>query len=801
MAKLILYVHLLLVIFLISSCAKKAAEEEASTTDPAPALSIPNKPVIANPISLNALTNSDLTIDGSCESGATVTLSGDASQSTTCVSTLFSFTVSKTNSGSYFLNVYQTNAAGSSGLVNVSWTLDNNAPTLIVLTSPLSNPYTSGDSTISISGQCETGTTVNITGDYTNSATCANSTFNFNNINQGADGTYTFNLTQTDTAQNTSAALLFTWIKDSTVPPTPTITNFSDNPHYTNYSPLNIQGTCEAGNTVAIAEAGIDLASGVCSVGGTYSLDISKGADGNYSLYVYQIDSVNLIESAHYDFSWIYDTVLPSIPTILSPLQSPETTSSILVISGECEENATVNLTGDNTDSTICTSGAYSFTVSQPIDGLYSYAIDQTDLALNTSGSVNQDWIRDSFALPTPTITNPIAQPFISNTAQMNLSGTCETGLTVQLSGVSATDVIDPANSLDLVCADSTFSYTITKPDGTYNLSLYQTNGVSNSATANKTWTIDSVEPTTTIATQPASTNYSITSTFTFSSNETPVVFQCSLDGAPYSTCTSPLNYTNLVNGVHTLNIRAVDSANNIDSTPATYTWTQEAFNAVALFHFNSAAPLSDSSDYSGGAKNNLTDNSSASTAGKFSEAQRFNTTGNYVYVADTASQNAITSYLTLEGFVRLNALPGSYAPIVSKINTATSKASFEYGIRKQGSKYYIYFRGSLNGTSYTEIKSSALSAAEQAALTTGFNHIAVTWNLGSVKYYFNGVSKGTGSIGTVGTSKLANSIADLRIGYNGTTSLNGSTDEVRVSQKVRWNANFTPPTSEYTAD
>ncbi len=68
-------------------------------------------------------------------------------------------------------------------------------------------------------------------------------------------------------------------------------------------------------------------------------------------------------------------------------------------------------------------------------------------------------------------------------------------------------------------------------------------------------------------------------------------------------------------------------------------------------------------------------------------------------------------------------------------------------------SKYYIYFRGSLNGTSYTEIKSSVLTAVEQAALTTGFNHVAVTWNLGSVKYYFNGVSKGTGSIGTVRTA------------------------------------------------
>ncbi len=800
MVKLILNVHLSLVLFLFLSCTKKAVEEVPSTS-PSPTLSLPNKPVVTNPVSLNALTNSDLTINGSCETGAMVTLAGDSSQNTTCVSTLFSFTVSKTTSGNYFLNIFQTNTAGSSGLVNVSWTLDNNAPPLIILTSPLSNPYTSGDSTISISGQCETGATVNISGDYTNSVSCINSIFNFNNVNQGADGTYTFNLIQTDAALNISSPLVFTWIKDTTIPPTPTITNFTDNPHYTNFSPMNVQGACVAGNTVNIEEAGVSLASGACSVSGTYSLNISKGTNGNFSLYVYQIDSVNLIESAHYDFNWIYDTVVPSIPTIQSPIQSPETTSSLLVISGQCENNATVHLTGANTSLTVCTSNAYSFTVSQTVDGLYNYAINQTDLALNTSGSVSQSWIRDSFALPTPIITNPIAQPYISNASQLNLNGTCETGLTVRLTGVSSADVIVPASSLDLVCADSSFAYTITKPDGTYTLSLYQTNGVSNSATANKTWTKDTVEPNTTVTSQPPSTNYSIISSFAFSSNESSIIFQCSLDGSPYSTCTTPLNYTNLINGSHTLNIRAVDAANNIDSSPATYTWIQEAFNAIALYHFNSTAPLSDSGGYSGGVKNDLTDNSSASTAGKFSEAQRFNTTGNYVFTVDTPSQNVITSYLTLEGFVRLNALPGSYGPVVSKINTATSKASFEYGIRKQGSKYYIYFRGSLNGTTYTEIKSAALTAAEQALLTTGFNHVAVTWNLGSVKYYFNGVSKGTGSIGTVGTSKLAISIAPLRIGYNGSTTLNGSTDEVRISQKVRWSTNFTPPASEYIAD
>jgi hypothetical protein len=179
---------------------------------------------------------------------------------------------------------------------------------------------------------------------------------------------------------------------------------------------------------------------------------------------------------------------------------------------------------------------------------------------------------------------------------------------------------VTPSNSLSLVCADSVYSYTLASADGSYSLSLYQTNGVSSSSSVGKTWVKDTVEPNTTLGTTPALTNYAMVSKFTFTSNESNVTFQCSLDGGAYSTCVSPLNYTSLANGSRTLSVRARDQAGNVDSTPATYTWTQDAYKTIALYHFNSTAPLADSGNYSGGAKNDLSDNSSASIAGKFSE-------------------------------------------------------------------------------------------------------------------------------------------------------------------------------------
>lgn len=788
---------LTLTVFFLGGCNKKK-EEESSTT---PVVAIPGKPTVTNPISLNALTNGHLTVYGACKNGATVLLTGDDTQSVACGSYYYSFTVSKTLSGNYFLDISQENSAGTSGKVNIAWVLDNIAPPSIIITSPLTNPYISGNSSLSITGQCDSNTTVAISGSHTATTACSGGTFSFNNLSQSTDGSYKYYLTQTDLASNSSTPTLFTWTRDTTIPPTPTITNFADNPHYTNFSPLVITGTCVASNTVHVSEAGASLANTACSVSGTYTLNVPKGIDGTYTLSVFQIDAVTSIESASYDFQWVYDTQIPNTPVIISPTMSPVTTSSMLVIKGSCENNATVHLTGDGNQSVVCVSQSFTFSVSQPVDGTYSYAIDQTDLALNTSGPANQGWIRDSLALPMVNIVTPSAEPFISNFAELVLSGDCETGLTVVLQGVSSTDVVTPSNSLNLACVDSAFSFTITKPDGTYNLSLYQTNGVSNSAQTAKTWTKDTVDPNTTIDSQPGATNYSLVSSFTFSSNESSVVFQCSLDGAVYSTCASPLNYSSLVNGSHTLNIRSVDQAGNTDSSPASYTWIQESYNTIALYHFNSTAPLSDSGLYSGGVKNDLTDNSSGNVTGQFSEGRSMLTTSNFVTVANTPSQAAIGSYLTVEAFVKLSALPGSYAPIISKINSASSLASFEYGIRKQGSKYYIYFRGSTNGTTYTEVKSVALSAAEETALTASYSHVAVTWNLGSIKYYFDGVLKSTSSIGTVGSARLSASTAPLRVGYNGTNTLNGSVDEARISQIVRWTTNFTAPSAEYTAD
>ncbi len=778
-----------------------------SAAVPTNTITAPGSVVITSPFILSAITKIDLVVTGTCQSGATVYLSGDSTQSVVCASAAFSFTISKTTSGDYTLYVRQANTVGSSANVRVTWMFDNQTPANVIISSPLSNPYISGDSAISISGSCETAATVSIVGDYTASTTCSGGSFIFTGIAKAVDGSYVFNITQTDAALNISATETLTWVRDTSIPGTPTITNFADNPHYTKLSPLTVAGACVSGDTVSISEGGVVLGSQVCGGGNTYSINIAKGADGPYTLAVYQTDPVSLNDSANRDFVWILDTVAPSVPVINNPAVSPVTTSGTLTISGTCETNATVNLTGDDVQTKVCTSGSYSFSIVEGADATYNYTLTQTDLAANTSSSVAQQWIKNSAALALLTIDTPAANPFISNSVNLILSGVCQDGLTVILSGVAASAVLDPANSLTMICAGSAYSFTIFKPDGTYALSLYQTNGVINSGSVTQSWTKDTVEPNTTISSSPPATNYSTQATFVFASGETGTIFECSLDSGAYTTCVSPKMYTNLANQVHTMDIRGIDAANNIESTPAHFSWIHTAAKAVALYHLDAADPTKDSSNYTDPATNNvLTVNTSTNNAtAVFAEGRTFTNTANYMTAPDTPSLRTITSYLTLESRIRIPVLPGggTYLPIISKYTAGA--ASFEYGIKRVGGgagKYYIYFLGSTNGTSFTEKKSLQLSAAEVTALTSaGFAYVAVTWNLGTIRFYLNGVSKGSAVLGTAGVSKLAGSAGLLRLGYTayGPYSLTGSIDEVRISQIVR--TTFTTPVSVYTPD
>ena len=89
----------------------------------------------------------------------------------------------------------------------------------------------------------------------------------------------------------------------------------------------------------------------------------------------------------------------------------------------------------------------------------------------------------------------------------------------------------------------------------------------------------DNTPPNTTIwPPVPSNPTRSTSAEFTFSGsdNMTPsdeLTFQCNLDNLGWQSCVSRKTYTNLSDGSHTFEVRAVDAAGNADPTPASYTW------------------------------------------------------------------------------------------------------------------------------------------------------------------------------------------------------------------------------------
>jgi hypothetical protein len=115
--------------------------------------------------------------------------------------------------------------------------------------------------------------------------------------------------------------------------------------------------------------------------------------------------------------------------------------------------------------------------------------------------------------------------------------------------------------------------------------------GIRDLTPASFTWTVDTVPPDTIIDSATDGNNSTLTDgsstestsiSFTFSGTDTSIEegeevginhFECSVDGSSFSTCTSPVQYDNISNGSHIVEIRTEDNAGNLDPSPSSFTW------------------------------------------------------------------------------------------------------------------------------------------------------------------------------------------------------------------------------------
>ena len=108
-------------------------------------------------------------------------------------------------------------------------------------------------------------------------------------------------------------------------------------------------------------------------------------------------------------------------------------------------------------------------------------------------------------------------------------------------------------------------------------------------------WVVDTIDPVASLDVAPASATSATGATFGFTADEA-TTFECRLDGAAYTPCTTPTSYAALVPGPHTFDLRATDAAGNTDVV--SFGWTIDTTSPVVSFDSTPLTP-SDSTDAS----------------------------------------------------------------------------------------------------------------------------------------------------------------------------------------------------------
>ena len=163
----------------------------------------------------------------------------------------------------------------------------------------------------------------------------------------------------------------------------------------------------------------------------------------------------------------------------------------------------------------------------------------------------------------------------LTPTATFNEAITGMPSISIDTPGIdlSATAMTDSGNQ-------AVWTFTYDAPEGSDGTSTVTIAGATddegnpNSTATNNLFVIDNTPPETIIDSGPDDETPATSATFVFHASEDGGSFECQLDGAGFSSCTSANTYDDLTQGDHTFQVRATDDAGNSDPTPSTYTWS-----------------------------------------------------------------------------------------------------------------------------------------------------------------------------------------------------------------------------------
>ncbi|HJU78520.1 MAG TPA: Ig-like domain-containing protein, partial [Nitrososphaeraceae archaeon] len=443
------------------------------------------------------------------------------------------------------------------------------------------------------------------------------------------DGTHTFRVTSLDEEGNMDQSPdLFTWTVD-TAAPTSEINSALDGNNRivsngsttkSNEIVLEFSANDTGGVGIDHFECSLDGASfNVCA--SPVQITADDLLDGSHSFMVMAQDNVGNIMTAPILFNWTIDTLPPTTEintaidgnngTLVSG-DSTNSTSIVFTFSGNdrgINENNGVGIKQiqcsiDNSNFTDCVS---PIEYDNLADGNHSLLI----LSEDNVGNRGQDpssfnWTIDTEA-PSTSIFSAIDgnNNFLiqgSNTSSSSIffefsandtGGNEDKGVGIDqiecsVDSSNFTDCVSPLEISSDILEDGAHVFMIRAEDNVGNLSPDP---------SSFNWTIDTESPNTIISNVTDGNRTSISNgsntrfnsaTFEFSGNDTGVgisSFECSIDNSNFTTCSSPVQATNLTEGNHIVKIRSQDTVGNIDNSPTSFSWTVDTVEPLTFIN------------------------------------------------------------------------------------------------------------------------------------------------------------------------------------------------------------------------
>ncbi|MEZ5099866.1 MAG: hypothetical protein R3C15_08760 [Thermoleophilia bacterium] len=366
-----------------------------------------------------------------------------------------------------------------------------------------------------------------------------------------ADGPHAFAVAAVDGAASEGPAASYAWIVDTSPPLAPSLDSTPPDPAGSGSALF----TFSAADAVAYA-CSLDGAPAQACDGGSTSYD--GLGDGPHAFSVTAADAAGNVGPAA-SYAWTVDTVPPGAPTFTAAPVDPTGATSAQFAFG-ASDAAGYACALDGAPATACDGGAASYTGL--VEGRHQLTVVAFDQAGNASPPASHAWTVDRTPPQTTIgsgpsgVANERADAFTFTSSEPGSAFTC------RLDGQAFASCTSPFAFAGL--ADGAHSFQVTAIDAA---------GNADPTPASRAWTVDTSLPQTTLLAGPSGTTGDVQAVFRFDSPLARATFECSLDGADYASCASPLTVGPLAAGPHAFFVRSVNVKLR-DPSPAAAYWT-----------------------------------------------------------------------------------------------------------------------------------------------------------------------------------------------------------------------------------